>query len=187
MAIKTALRLLALTTLSATLLACSAQPWQPVPVEQRDNAQRTQQLEGLRAYRGKQQAAQQGVASPAPQPVSPVIVEPEVESSPAPEAEQVLAPEGLAANSTATNPAVKRLLQQAQQAGAQGYHQTALSYLQRALRISPNSAEVYLSMGQQQQALGQEQQACNLVQKARHYAIKGSRIYYEINALLSGC
>lgn len=153
------------------LSACSSQPWQVAPVEDRG-------WEGG-VYKGT--PAQPG-ADPTASKESAAH-----ESSDEGEKRQVLAPEGVASIGSDRNLAVERLMAQADQASAKGYHQTALSYLQRALRISPRNAEVYLKMGQQRQALGQEQQACTLAQKGRYYTVNSGRIYRELMAILNGC
>lgn len=184
---KQATRYLMLCLLMSMLTACGTQPWRDVPVEQRDNSaqsQRHQQIQALREYQAKQQ---QGIEAPTPEVHEPIAEPSPAYTKPSNNESQVLAPEGLAANSQVNNPAVVRLLKQAKQASVNEQHQMALSFLQRALRISPNNAEVYLAMGEEQQALGQNQQACNLAYKGRQYAIQGSRVYYQLKTLLDGC
>lgn len=152
--------------LLSVLSACSSQPWQTAPVEDR----------------GWEGGVYKGASDPAKK-TEPADNQP-TETH---EARQVLAPEGVASIKNEHNLAVERLMAQADQASAKGYHQTALSYLQRALRISPRNAEVYLRMGQQRQALGQGSQACALAQKGRYYTVNSGRIYQELMAILKGC
>lgn len=154
------------------LSACSSQPWHVAPVEDRG-------WEGG-VYQGSTEQSTQD------NPVKSGSAEGGVDDA-VEQKRQVLAPEGVATIKNERNLAVDRLIDQAEQASAKGYHQTALSYLQRALRISPRDAEVYLKMGQQQQALGQQQQACALAQKGRYYTVNSGRIYQELMAILNGC
>ena len=103
---------------------------------------------------------------PAPQSAGSV---PEVETLPAPPPEIPPAAEPLPpapVRERTLNPAATTLVAQAQTQAAAGNYAVAAANLERALRIEPDSAQIWLEMGRLRQAEGNYPQAENMARKA---------------------
>ena len=73
------------------------------------------------------------------------------------------------------NPAARTLVAQAQTQAAAGNYPVAAANLERALRIEPDSAEIWLEMGRLRQAEGNYAQAENMARKALSLATANPR------------
>ena len=106
---------------------------------------------------------------PAPVPVQlPVEIVPPVEAPPPapvvqPAPETPAPPPGRART---LNPAARSLVAQAQTQVAAGNHAVAAANLERALRIEPDSSQLWIEMGKVRQAEGNFAQAENMARKA---------------------
>lgn len=79
-------------------------------------------------------------------------------------------PQGRPANTPAPlNAAYQPLLDKAQQARTRGDYEESLALLQRAQRIDPDSAEIYLAMAQTHQARGDNSQARAVAERGLLY------------------
>lgn len=112
--------------------------------------------------------------SPPPPPPAPVAVPPPVETPP-PVEEPPPAPVVRPApeppppppvRTRALNPAARTLVAQAQTQVAAGNYAVAAANLERALRIEPDSAQLWIEMGKVRQAEGNFAQAENMARKA---------------------
>jgi len=80
------------------------------------------------------------------------------------------APQTRPANTAApVNAAYQPLLDKAQQARARGDYEESLALLQRAQRIDPDSAEIYLAMAQTHEARGDNSQAQAMAERGLLY------------------
>ena len=106
---------------------------------------------------------------PVPVPVSPPPVEspPPVKSPPGPGgATRALPPAPPPVRARTLNPAARTLVAQAQSQVTAGNYAGAAANLERALRIEPDSAQLWIEMGKVRQAEGNFAQAENMARKA---------------------
>lgn len=107
--------------------------------------------------------------APTPVPEQPAGGVPEIEAPPAPEPEVVPVPEPAPqpqVRARTLNPAARALVSQAQGQSASGNYAIAAATLERALRIEPDSAQLWIEMGKVRQAEGNFGQAENMGRKA---------------------
>lgn len=81
-----------------------------------------------------------------------------------------------ALNKQETSPAVKSLLVRAKADLALGNEQSAISKLERALRIEPSNANVWLSLAKAHQSIGEYQQAITMARKAIGFAAGNEKL-----------
>lgn len=106
---------------------------------------------------------------PTPVPEQPSGGVPEIEVPPAPQPEVVPAPEPVPqppVRARTLNPGARALVSQAQNQAASGNYAVAAATLERALRIEPDSAQLWIEMGKVRQAEGNFGQAENMGRKA---------------------
>lgn len=116
-------------------------------------------------------------STPVPAPEQPGRA-PEIETPPAPEPEVVPTPEPPApppVRERTLNPAARALISQAQTQTAAGNYAVAASTLERALRIDPDSPQLWIEMGKVRQAEGNFGQAENMGRKALSLATGDAR------------
>lgn len=108
-------------------------------------------------------------APPAPVPERPAGEGPQIATLPADPPEVTPPPEPLPPpppRERVLNPAARALITQAQSQTASGNYAVAAATLERALRIEPDSPELWIEMGRVRQAEGNAVQAENMGRKA---------------------
>jgi tetratricopeptide (TPR) repeat protein len=116
--------------------------------------------------------------TPVPEPPPPVGSAPQVETAPATPPEvappaEPLPPQPI--RERTLNPAARTLVSQAQAQTAAGNYAIAAANLERALRIEPDSAQLWIEMGRVRQAEGNFPQAENMARKALSLAAGDAR------------